>query len=79
MQSSASAHVGDGRFGPGQSTDDHRMNDTQKHRARYTARFELLEEPKILEQLEQRAIRNGGSVAAEIRRAVRQSLEQRNG
>jgi hypothetical protein len=49
--------------------------ETTEDRARFTARFEFLEEPRVIEALEQRAIRAGTSVAAEIRRAIRRQLE----
>jgi hypothetical protein len=49
--------------------------ETKQDRSRFTARFEFLEEPRVIEALEQRAIRDGTSVAAEIRRAIRRQLE----
>lgn len=48
-----------------------------KQQARFTARVEYLEEPRIVDALERVAIREGGSVASVIRRAVRRQLEEK--
>jgi hypothetical protein len=48
--------------------------DTTPRGPRYTARLVLLEEPQVAEQIGQLAHRNGHSVAAEVRAAIRDHL-----
>ena len=53
------------------------MDTKQQQARRFTTRIEYLEEPAIAEQLELVAVRDGGSLASVIRRAVRRQLEDK--
>jgi len=51
------------------------MRTDRPNTQRFTARITLVEQPQIVESLEREAYRQGSTVSAVIRRALREHLE----